>query len=154
LQTTRFKVKTCNDYNFERKHWNCQFEAIKAGDFKKIRTKFLKSHSVPFYFCWSLVWMNLCLKMCKVSILLLLLNFTVYVSETNQAEQHTRFKSIACLSLDPNAILIHYCKIKVFSRTSSAISVGLTTKNLTNPLKVCSLPSLPQNVQFFLFKNR
>lgn len=54
-----------------------------------------------------------------------------------EAHQLTRFKSAKCLVLDPTALSVEYCKVRVYSRNSSTLNIGLTVKRpLGKPLLV------------------
>lgn len=54
------------------------------------------------------------------------------------AEQKSRFKSVKCVNYDPDVINITGCRIKVFSRDSSAFMLNYTyIKEVSRQIFVC-----------------
>ena len=68
-----------------------------------------------------------------------MVNFFIFLSVLPLifGAQVTRFKDIKCVILDLNVVTIEKCKIQVYSRTSSGISLKASLKQpLINPINV------------------
>lgn len=53
------------------------------------------------------------------------------------AVQYTRFKSAKAVSLNSSLLQLHFCDVKVYSRTSSVFNIGVTyLKPLYTPIWV------------------